>query len=806
MRTRLFTRLIRGSVVLGLLTCALDQGRTADGNPQAFFQKYCVSCHGDGPEVKGEFDLRPLLASESLTPHLGKWHDVMDTLDFREMPPAQPAHLPKPTSAEYEATVAWLESAMSQAEGAPRRYTRRLNRAQYNHTVRDLLGIDVNPADAFPQDLGEEGFDTVARVQSMSPYLWERYAEAARQLVSLAAAPEEAVEPFTTRYFPLDRDQRDGKSKIASAEIDLQPLLGKKKRESGQNPLGLMNLDHKSGSPGSKGGVRPGKGAHGYEVVLKHEGNASRRGEIKFKNLLPYGRYQLKFKAYAELGRDRDGQPLEPFDACLAGVYVNGVLAQEFSVPITETPQNFELAFNTDFASTTVRIAANSQVNGSQRKAVPSLVLCEAEIEGPLFDSWPPAPHRALFGSDLDAPPSEWLPPFLSRAFRRPATVEEVARYTGVYQSELDAGATPREAALIAAQAVLVSPSFLYLVEEERPGGQLNDFEFASRLSYFLWASMPDEELFRLAAEGRLRQPDLLRAQVARMLDDPKAEALTKEFAGQWLALRRISEIVPDPDLFKTFDEELRKAMRGESEAFFREVLTRNLPIRTFLASDFTFANQRLARHYDLPPLEGGEMRRVALSPDDLRGGLVTQSGILSVFSQQTRSSPVMRGVFVLEKLFNRPPPNPPANVPPLEEPEPGEEISAGNLREQMERHAADPACAGCHTKIDPWGLALEEFNAIGAFRTVDPGDVTTELYDGTSMVGVRGLKAELLRRETDFARGLTEKLLTYGLGRTLTPSDRQAVDAILAQSAQADHGLKALILSVIESPVFQTH
>jgi len=791
--------------IAGLLLFPSSPSQAEVMDAKQFINQYCVSCHGGNEaDIKGGFDLRPMIASASLEPHLGKWHDVLDTIEFQEMPPPKPADIPRPTEREYQGMLAWLEHGILNASGAPSRYARRLNRAQYNNTIRDLLHIDPDPADLFPQDLGEEGFDTVARVQSISPYLWNKYAEAADRVVRLAAAPTAKPQPIKQRFFPLDRDQRAGKSKIKNSEIDLGEAIGKRPKVT-EEGYAVMGLDWGSGSPGKKGGVREGHGAHGYEVVLDHSGNSGKRGQLKFKNPLPYGRFKLTFEAYAE-AKDREGKPFEPFDACIAGIYVNGILAERISIPIGEKPQTYEYIFESDFENTEVRIAAASQVGRSHQKAIPRLVLCEAAIEGPLYDQWPPASHRAIFGDNPEATPREWLEPFITRAFRRPATAEEVDRYLAIYEEELGHGADAREAGLVAAQAVLVSPSFLYLIEEERPGGQLSDYELANRLSYFLWASMPDEELFQLAAAGRLQQSAVYRQQVARMLDDPKAEALTQEFAGQWLALRRIKELVPDPDIFKEFDDELREAMREESEAFFREVLTNNLPVRNFLDSPFTFANQRLARHYELPPVEGAEMRKVSLTDDHARGGVVSQAGILAVYSQQTRSSPVMRGVFVLEKLFNRPPPTPPANVPALPEPEPGEKVEAKTLREQLAQHAANPSCAGCHEKIDPWGLALEEFNGIGAYRTVEPETVSTKLFDGTPVQGVRGLKKELVKRETDFVRGLTEKLLIYGLGRTLTSSDRRSVDQMLTMSGQADYGLKAVILSVAESDLFRRY
>jgi len=622
----------------------------------------------------------------------------------------------------------------------------------------------------------------------------------------MAIVSGDAPAKFHFRYYPATRDQRSGASPFKASPVGLETLVGKPGHPVTETGARFMGMDFGSGSTSEKWmAVREGKGPHGYEVVLEHSGRSSARGELEFTNPLPLGKYRLKFKVYAE-ALDREGKGFEPVDTCIAGLYVNEVRVADFSIPVGSEPVEYVQEIQTGIERTKIKISAGTQVGRIEAGRVPRLVLTEAEIEGPLMDSWPLPSHQTVLGDDPKAKPEVWLQPFLTRAFRRPASSQEVSRYAEIYYAERKEDATHEEAARVALEAVLVSPSFLYLVEQPRPTGGLNDFEFASRLSYFLWSSMPDETLMELAEKGRLRDPNVLRPQVARMLEDPKAEALTQEFAGQWLSLRRIGDLVPDTTIFPGFDDSLRDSMRGEGEAFFREVLINNLPVRTFLSSDFTFANQRLARHYGFPPMQGAALQKVSIPKDNPRGGLVTQAGILAVYSQQTRSSPIKRGVFILEKLFNRPPPNPPADVPPLEEEVSKVELGAESLREMMERHASDPSCAGCHAKIDPWGLALEEFNGIGAFRTVGKETITSRLHDGRVISGVAGLREELLRRETDFVRGLTEKLMVYGLGRTLKKSDRDDIEAIMTKAKTADYKMKALLISVIESASFQQY
>jgi hypothetical protein len=330
---------------------------------------------------------------------------------------------------------------------------------------------------------------------------------------------------------------------------------------------------------------------------------------------------------------------------------------------------------------------------------------------------------------------------------------------------------------------------------------RLSDYELASRLSYFLWSSMPDARLFDLAAKGRLRDPATLQAEVMRMIADPRSESLVENFAAQWIGFRRLGDIAPDPTVFKSWDEELRRSMREESEHFFRHVLRENLSMLTFLDSDFAFINDRLARHYGIEGIASGDFQKVSLEPGLNRGGIITQGGVLTLGSQPTRSSPVFRGKFVIANLFNREPPPPPANVPPIEE---AGAKTPKSLREQLEHHRADPNCAACHKKMDPWGLALEGFDGIGVWRDVPQADTTTTLDTGVTMTGVADLKKALLARKDEFATGLAEKLLIYATGHTLKLRDKSAVTGIVEQTKADGYKFQSLILATILSSSFQ--
>ena len=784
-----------------LLACSQVQAKDL-ATARNFLKTYCVSCHA-GEKPKGDFDAQPLVESKELKAHLPRWLDVFDQVASAQMPPKKSRKAKRPPALEYRELATWLESAISAASRDGGRLTRRLNRAEYNNTIRDLLLVDARPADRFPQDLGRQGFDNVAEAQSVSPLLLEKYLRAARDALSQAIVTGSEPKRIDVRYYPLGTDQKNGKSRIKPSPVALASLAKKERREQEKSPVQFLRLDWSSGSRDGDGTVREGKGAHGYEARLEHTGNSGRRGHFQFDNLLPGGRYRLTVRAYAEQAYDRrKKQPIAATGSCLMGISVNGQRTHTQPVSMGKKPLTFEFEITTDRRKTEISMAASSSVNKADLRGIPNLVLCEASLAGPLYDSWPPASHRAIFGTREKTGLREILSKFVGRAFRRPATEAEVSLYTSIAETELKDGLEREAAVAVALQAVLASPNFLYLVEETRPQGALSDYELASRLSYFLWSSMPDGELFDLAARGKLSDPATLRKQVRRMLEDPRAEALVENFAAQWIGFRRMNDIAPAPTVFKKWDEDLRAAMRAEPEQFFRHVLRENLELATFLDSDFTFVNERLARHYGIEGVVGGEFRKVKLAPEVNRGGLGTQAGVLTLASQPTRSSPVFRGKFVVDKLFNRPPPNPPANVPPL-----AEEAALSkpkNLREQLARHVRDPACSGCHEKIDPWGIALESYDGIGTWREVPEEDLATSLPDGKQFSGAGGLKKVLLGRKDEFLQGLSEKLFLYSLGRTLSLEDRRQVATLVKQTRSEGGTFRALATAIVLSESFR--
>jgi hypothetical protein len=401
------------------------------------------------------------------------------------------------------------------------------------------------------------------------------------------------------------------------------------------------------------------------------------------------------------------------------------------------------------------------------------------------------------------------LTEFARRAFRRPATAEEIDRLVGLVELAEKNGDSYEKGLQLALEAVLVSPHFLFRIElDPDPNNPdavhpINDFELATRLSYFLWSSMPDDELLGLAEKGTLRKDGSLETQVKRMLKDPKARALVENFAGQWLQLRNLNTAAPDPGVYPAFDDALRTAMVKETELFFEAVMKEDRSILDFVDANYTFVNERLARHYGIPGVKGDAFRRVEL-PGGQRGGVLTQASILTLTSNPTRTSPVKRGKWILENLLGTPPPPPPPDVPELKE---GKEVVlTGSLRQRMEQHRAKAECAVCHDKLDPLGFGFENFDGIGGWRTrdgafdIDPSGV---LPDGKSFKGPAELRAILKGRSSEFCRCLSEKMLTYGLGRGLEYYDKCAVDEIAAKVAKGQYRFSALVLAVVESDPF---
>lgn len=712
-------------------------------------EKFCLGCHS-GPQPAGALDLKKTATHAQFLQQRDLWDRVSQALRSSHMPPpGQPA----PTAAQRKQVADWIDTTLSAdcAVADPGKVTlRRLNRAEYDNTIRDLLGIDFRASADFPSDDVGYGFDNIGDVLSLSSLLLEKYLAAAE------AIAERAIALPGKRSWSVDPEK---------ARLD--------------------------------GGVRVGdSGEFGFFA----------NGEASFAFDLPReGQYALKIEAWGQqAGPDRcrmevrvEGKPIQP-PIEVAATRAKPVV---YEVPLRLAPRRrIGVAFVNDYYRP-------QDPDPAQRDR--NLYVNAIELVGPLdADGALPASHRRLViarpeGEDWGPALRKILAPLASRAYRRPATPDEVERLVAIGLLAKKRGEPFEMGVRLGLQAVLVSPHFLFRVENPKPG-PLGGYELASRLSYFLWSSMPDQALFDLAAKGALAKPETLVLEARRMLTDAKVAALAENFAGQWLQLRKLDIVQPDSKLFPGVDEELKQAMRAETTFFFRHIVAQDRSILEFLDARYTFLNERLARHYGIQGIQGGEFRKVALA-DARRGGLLAQASILTVTSNPTRTSPVKRGKWVLENILGTPPPPPPPGADTL----PGGEgpLTGKTLRAKMEEHRKNPTCASCHSRMDPIGFGLENFDAVGVWRDRDgddPVDATGQLPDGTRFEGPASLRAYLLGKKDQFVAALAERMLTYALGRGLTAADRCHVEAIVKRCRGAGYRFSALVEGIVLSDPFR--
>lgn len=726
-------------------------------------ERYCGDCHGGGQNEAG-LDLDVYRTYLGVLEDRDRWLKLMRRVEGGEMPP--------PDAPGFEADdltrlVSSLDTLLNQLDcdtlSRPGHVTiRRLNRFEYRNTVRDLTGVDYEPAAEFLGDDVGYGFDNIGDVLSLPPLLMEKYLDAARE--------------------------------ISERAIVARPMASLELRTRGVELRGTH----------SYGDERPDAGA------LVNQSAAELEIEVPVD-----ARYEFRIEAFGDQAGDEsvkmalrvDGRNVKEFEVRATGDAPSSYTAR---VALKEGTRRVAIDFLNDFYQP-------DHPDPAQRDR--NLVILELQVRGPVgrgvrLTKLPESHERLVFTTPADASPEavaaaaeQVVRRLASRAFRRPATEQEIARLTDLVRLPMEEGETFESGVQLALQAVLVSPHFLYKVEqpvgevEERR--ELDDFELATSLSYFLWSTMPDDELFRVAMSGKLSESDELERQVRRMLADPKSEALVESFASQWLQLRTLEKFRPDRDRFPDFSDALRSDMQEETRRFVSEILRRDLPLTTLLDADFTYVNGRLATHYGIPGVEGDEFRRVTLS-DGQRGGLLTHASILSVTSNPTRTSPVKRGKWVLENLLGTPPPPPAPGVMELE----AQGQLTGTLREKMQQHRADPTCAVCHSKMDPIGFALENFDAIGRWRNEDenaPIDASGELPEGQRFTGARELQRILVQERRDlFVRCVSEKLMTYALGRGLRYYDACAVNQIV--DSIEDRGLKFsdLVLEIVRSQAFR--
>lgn len=766
-----------------------------------YFRQHCVRCHG-ADRQEGEFRI------DTLSKDVGRadtalWAEVRERISSGEMPPEDVPQ--RPRAEDGAAVVEWLSEQIAAGEAArlaerDRVSFHRLSREEYVHTVYDLLGVHFDAADpgGLTEDPEWHGFERIGSVLSLSASHIEKYLEAAERVLAEAYPdkPVAAVELFRPAV-PPQSIAEPYRSQLAA-----EGLLDKVRFDVWPQDV------HRSFNPGRL----PAAGV--YEVRVQLSGLQPPGGRPP---RLAFYHKQLDRLLFEQDIVAPEGAPiLVTFRTHLPGGPQDMNVTNDVPGP-SNLPRSGRHGQQPFVSLARGRIPWQLKLTDEEGTPLyPFLILDWAEWRGPIVT----AEEQRLRDEYLPAEDGnleqvrEGLSKLARRAFRRPLRDGEIEPYVQLVRQELEGGATFRAAVKSGMLAILCSKSFLFLVEgdEQAHRNRLNDWELASRLSYFLWSTMPDEELLSLAAQGTLHEHEVLRSQVARLLADPRSRRFCDSFSAQWLRLKKVGMFPPDANLYPQYDAHLERSMVGETQAFFREVLAGDRTLREFLDSDWTMANARLAEFYGLRGVVGDEFRLVRLRPEDHRGGLLTQAAILSLTSDGTRQRPVHRGVWVSEAIFGKSPPPPPANVDPIE-PNPVDSPKA-TLRMKLDAHKAHPHCASCHRKIDPLGLAFENYDAIGSWRVVErvpqgtgsdpPVDASGALPDGRRFADAAEFKRLLLEDLDRFNHTFVEKLATYGLRRATTFEDRPELEALAAQSRAADFRLRAIVEAFVLSDLFQ--
>jgi hypothetical protein len=751
-------------------------------------EQFCSRCHND-IDMTGKFSMDDLRGDDVLIgKHADEWEKILRRTSLGEMPPLSK---PQPDPADREGFVTWLTTALDQYAAAhpdPGRATlRRLNRVEYANAVRDLLDLHVDVSRELPQDNSGYGFDNIADVLSVSPTLMDRYVVVAGKIGRMATGLASPRAVTTSYELPKDgsilNSGRPAYNERASDDLPLGSRGGGAfhyyaRTDGTYEVAGWLNSNSNNETDRLK--------EDRYSVRVPLKAGAHVIGLSFRRQLAPDESVQT-----VRNDLDKVPVPLSPPKLLPLDVSVDGAVVQQISVPSYRYWQRY------------------SQQN------FPRDVL-QIDVTGP-FDAAGPGDtpsRRAIYlckprHASAEAPCAKRIIATLARrAYRRPVTDADMTPLLAIYADERK-NSDFEHGVEAAVEAILVSPEFLFVVEHDAAGSapgavhRITDLELASRLSLFLWSSIPDETLLKLGEKGELSKPAVLNAQIARMLTDPRAQALTQNFAGQWLFIRNLSQQRPDLTVYPEFDERLRASMARETEMFFSYIVAENRPVTDFIAADYTFLNQRLAEHYGIPGVTGTAFRKVALDPAEHRGGLLGQGSILTVTSYGNHTSVVKRGKWVLDNILAAAPPPPPPNIPALVTVHDGHALTA---REQLELHRKSPACAGCHVKMDPLGFALENFDAVGAWRQQDAGqliDATAVLPDGSKFAGIGGLQQILLARRDQFTEAFTRRLMTYALARGLVATDMPSVRGIARGAAADQYRIQTIIRGIVTSDQF---
>ena len=804
---------ILGVIGIGCLPAAAQEpanaapSSTSTSTHRALLNQYCVTCHNERLRTA---DLTLDTADINRVPE-GQvvWEKVVRKLRTGAMPPAG---MPRPSPAAYDALASYLEKELDQAAAAQPNpgdlpAFHRMNRAEYANAIRDLLAVEIDAEALLPADDSGKGFDNLADLLPVSPLLTERYMSAASTISKLAVGDPEA-DPVSEIY-------------------RVPETLLQDERMSEDLPFG------------TRGGIAArhnfaSDGEYVLKVRLQRNGDGYVRGLLNGPHLLDARVNGARVKLFTiESAKDKGRSG--PLWTHNGPEHRGDTEPYEYSAD-----QNLEVRFSAQAGTGVVGVAFLKDPSESEGILLPEPLYADyidykggdpdypgariavesVTITGPynahgLGDT--PSREKIFVchptrADEEDACARKIVSTLARRAYRRPVTSQDVEPLLHLYAATRAPGMDEGFEAGIqtALQRILISPQFLFRIAKDPAGVapgtpyRISDVDLASRLSFFLWSSIPDDELLDLAEKGRLSDPTVLDQQVRRMLADSRAQALVDNFAGQWLFLRNVERVSPDPDLFPDFNENLRGAFRRETELFFASNVREDRPAAELMTADYTFVNERLARHYGIPNVYGDHFRRVKV-PDENRRGLLGQGSILTVTSRANRTSPVLRGKWVLDNVLGTPPPPPPPDVPALKES--GADIQNLTMRQRTELHRANPVCASCHARMDPIGFALDNFNAIGQWRTADgstPIDASGALADGTKFEGPEELLEALLVRPEQFAMTVTEKLLTYALGRDVESYDQPAIRTILREAAASEYRWSSLLTGIARSTPFQ--
>ncbi|MEX2214839.1 MAG: DUF1592 domain-containing protein [Phycisphaeraceae bacterium] len=827
-------------------TLRVADEKTFTDTIQSFLTAHCIKCHGPDKQ-KGKLRLDTLQADFINNPHASTWVEVMDRINLGEMPPEEE---PKPDAEKLALVTRWIASEVrgaslrAQSTGG-RALLRHLTRTEYVNTVRDLLQVEFvageSPMELLPPDGRLGGFDKVSKGLLLDPSLMDAYYRAAELVADRALITRPPRVPTHTTRFEFEDTATNGALRyIAQQRSTIMSADAMTIMQGGARTFGVLR------HPAS-GTQIPVRGQ--YTIRVRAAAEAGARGEPIYMDITRGAEGVLaKFKVEAPLNEPKVYELTRTLDSAvqheLQVSFANDMQFSDYEHESGRVQQAATAAHDAGRFNEAARIRARGRAVGlydvyqrsrpspqtADLDRVPKLHLDYIEIHGPLHGPWPPASMKLLFPQGLTeerrtlAEARRVFTQLLPRAFRRPVRSEEVEPIITLIASEIEAGESFEDAMKAGLIAMLCSPSFLYVLEpapattpaQPSPPRPLNDYEFAARLSYFLWSSMPDAELSQLAARSALRTGTALDVQIDRMLKDPRAAALVNDFAAQWLKVHEFDQFKPDQQIYRAYytneNAGVGDDMNAQPLELFREILRSDASVLAFIDADWTMLNERLARFYGIEGVTGDAFRRVTLPADSPRGGLVAMAGVHKWGSDGNRTKPVHRGKYILDVLFNDPPDPPPPNAGEIQPNERGSNLS---VRQRLQQHAEIESCGNCHRRIDPYGLALENFNAIGQWRTVQDGeqerwggrapaiDPAGKLPNGTAYQNVNEFKRALMAQRDRFTRGLAEKLFIYATGRLIEPSDHAAIEAIAKAGAENNYSLRAMLKAIVHSQAF---